>query len=72
MHPHGCRVVQGLLGCASEPQLDALFDELQQHVGTLLENEYGNYVCQHILKRCRPADVQCTRLRGVRIRGSAV
>ncbi|KAL9254725.1 Pumilio homolog 6, chloroplastic-like protein [Drosera capensis] len=52
MHPYGCRVIQRVLDrCANEAQSRFLVDEILECVCTLAQDQYGNYVTQHVLEK---------------------
>ncbi|KAJ3069077.1 mRNA binding protein puf3 [Podochytrium sp. JEL0797] len=61
-HPYGCRVIQRIFEhCGDEtgPQLTAyapLIEELHRYTINLIQDQYGNYVIQHVLERGKPAD----------------
>ncbi|KAJ3123181.1 mRNA binding protein puf3, partial [Physocladia obscura] len=61
-HPYGCRVIQRIFehcGDESGPQLTAyapLIEELHRYTINLIQDQYGNYVIQHVLERGKPAD----------------
>lgn len=48
-HPYGCRVVQRLLEHCLNCQTESLLQELLVHTEQLLQDQYGNYVVQHVL-----------------------
>ncbi|MEN2498667.1 MAG: hypothetical protein MHMPM18_002942, partial [Marteilia pararefringens] len=55
-HSFGCRVIQRLLECYasthSSKLITPLITELLESVSTLIVNQFGNYVVQHLLKHC--------------------
>ncbi|GAB2224924.1 hypothetical protein Droror1_Dr00005705 [Drosera rotundifolia] len=52
MHPYGCRVIQRVLDrCANAVQSQFLVDEIMESVCTLAQDQYGNYVTQHVLEK---------------------
>ncbi|KAJ6396207.1 hypothetical protein OIU77_021272 [Salix suchowensis] len=52
MHPYGCRVIQRVLEhCAYELQCEFIVDEILESVFILAQDQYGNYVTQHVLER---------------------
>ncbi|XP_049850503.1 uncharacterized protein LOC126322710 [Schistocerca gregaria] len=65
MHPYGCRVIQRILEHCSlsnassckgaSAQLDIL-DELLKETPKLVQDQYGNYVVQHVLENGRQKD----------------
>ncbi|KAJ7979427.1 Pumilio-like 5 [Quillaja saponaria] len=55
MHPYGCRVIQRVLEhCAAELQCQFIVDEILESVCDLAQDQYGNYVTQHVLERGKP------------------
>ena len=56
-HAYGCRVIQCILQqCpAHEP---AIFAELLQCIELLTEDQYGNYVVQHVLSHAKPGQLE--------------
>eukprot|EP00252_Welwitschia_mirabilis_P003361 TRINITY_DN13436_c0_g1_i1.p1 TRINITY_DN13436_c0_g1~~TRINITY_DN13436_c0_g1_i1.p1 ORF type:complete len:1053 (+),score=221.39 TRINITY_DN13436_c0_g1_i1:301-3459(+) len=55
MHPYGCRVVQRVLEhCKDEKIQSVMMDEILQCVCALAQDQYGNYVIQHVLERGMP------------------
>lgn len=57
-HPFGCRVLQRILEHCVEPQKTDVLDALQLCHKTLLDDQYGNYVIQHVLQHGRVSDRQ--------------
>eukprot|EP01018_Ginkgo_biloba_P012626 Gb_30040 [translate_table: standard] len=62
-HPYGCRVIQRVLEhCTDERTQSIMMEEILQSACTLAQDQYGNYVMQHMhicmatLKKC-----SCTR-----------
>ncbi|KAE9598732.1 putative armadillo-like helical, pumilio domain-containing protein [Lupinus albus] len=52
MHPYGCRVIQRVLEhCTDEVECQFIVDEILESVCSLAQNQYGNYVTQHVLER---------------------
>ncbi|CAL0301512.1 unnamed protein product [Lupinus luteus] len=52
MHPYGCRVIQRVLEhCTDEVQCQFIVDEILESVCSLAQDQYGNYVTQHVLER---------------------
>ncbi|GAB2276790.1 hypothetical protein Dimus_011505 [Dionaea muscipula] len=50
-HPYGCRVIQRVLeNCHDTNTQTRIMDEIMQSVCTLAEDQYGNYVIQHVLQ----------------------
>ncbi|KAI8467655.1 MAG: armadillo-type protein [Monoraphidium minutum] len=55
MHSFGCRVVQRILEhCGGTPRYDSVMGEVQTAIVQLAQDQYGNYVIQHILEFGRP------------------
>lgn len=55
MHPYGCRVIQRVLEhCTDELQCQFIVDEILESVCALAQDQYGNYVTQHVLERGKP------------------
>lgn len=48
-HPYGCRVIQRILEHCTSEQTSPILDEMHQHVEQLIQDQYGNYVIQHVL-----------------------
>jgi len=60
-HPYGCRVIQRIFEYCGEEQTvshQPLLEELFQHIHQLAQDQYGNYVIQHILEKGKPKDKQ--------------
>ncbi|XP_042430891.1 pumilio homolog 5-like isoform X1 [Zingiber officinale] len=54
-HPYGCRVIQRVLEhCTDESQSRCIVDEILQSVCQLAQDQYGNYVTQHVLEKGKP------------------
>ncbi|CAA6662628.1 unnamed protein product [Spirodela intermedia] len=52
VHPYGCRVIQRVLEhCSDAKSQSLLMDEILQAVFSLAQDQYGNYVIQHVLQR---------------------
>ncbi|KAK8928622.1 hypothetical protein KSP39_PZI017497 [Platanthera zijinensis] len=52
MHPYGCRVIQRVLEhCTDDLQSTCIVDEILQSACILAQDQYGNYVTQHVLER---------------------
>ncbi|KAJ3672169.1 hypothetical protein LUZ60_006890 [Juncus effusus] len=50
-HPYGCRVIQRVLEhCDDELTQSIMMDEIMPCVMTLAQDQYGNYVIQHVLQ----------------------
>ncbi|PKA67071.1 Pumilio like 5 [Apostasia shenzhenica] len=55
MHPYGCRVIQRVLEhCTDESETQCVVDEILQSACILAQDQYGNYVTQHVLERGKP------------------
>lgn len=55
-HPYGCRVVQRLLDHCVEPGRSQILRELHACASTLVSDQYGNYVTQHVIEHGNPED----------------
>ncbi|KAL8191556.1 hypothetical protein R6Q57_028287 [Mikania cordata] len=56
-HPYGCRVIQRVLEHSTdELQSQFIVDEILESVYTLAQDQYGNYVTQHVIKRGKPEE----------------
>eukprot|EP00978_Attheya_sp_CCMP212_P031490 scaffold119195_cov50-Attheya_sp.AAC.2 len=55
-HPYGCRVLQRILEHTAEPQKTRALDEINNCHRLLLDDQYGNYVIQHVLQFGRNLD----------------
>jgi pumilio RNA-binding family len=55
-HPYGCRVLQRILEHCVEQKKITLLDEIKKCHKTLLDDQYGNYVIQHVLQYGREED----------------
>ncbi|CAK7323765.1 unnamed protein product [Dovyalis caffra] len=54
-HPYGCRVIQRVLEhCSDEQQSQCIVDEILESSYLLAQDQYGNYVTQHVLERGKP------------------
>ncbi|XVF75575.1 hypothetical protein PTKIN_Ptkin13bG0198000 [Pterospermum kingtungense] len=54
-HPYGCRVIQRVLEhCDDKKTQEIIMDEVMQSVCTLAQDQYGNYVIQHVLQHGKP------------------
>ncbi|XP_078428290.1 pumilio homolog 1-like [Wolffia australiana] len=54
-HPYGCRVIQRVLEyCDDLKTQRIMMDEILQSVCMLAEDQYGNYVVQHVLEHGKP------------------
>ncbi|KAL3528484.1 hypothetical protein ACH5RR_007806 [Cinchona calisaya] len=51
-HPYGCRVIQRVLEhCSDDSQIQCIVDEILESACVLAQDQYGNYVTQHVLER---------------------
>lgn len=55
-HPFGCRVLQRILEHCIESQKSSTLDCIQRCLRILLDDQYGNYVIQHVLQFGRKSD----------------
>ncbi|XP_072966472.1 pumilio homolog 1-like isoform X2 [Typha angustifolia] len=56
-HPYGCRVIQRVLEHCDDPKTQSIMmDEIMQSVCTLAQDQYGNYVIQHVLRHGKPGE----------------
>lgn len=55
-HPYGCRVLQRMLEHCVSFQKTATLDKIQLCHKALLDDQYGNYVIQHVLQYGRESD----------------
>lgn len=49
-HPYGCRVIQRILEHCLPEQTQLILEELHGDTERLLQDQYGNYVIQHVLE----------------------
>lgn len=56
-HPYGCRVIQRILEHCLPEQTASILEELHQNTEQLIQDQYGNYVIQHVLGK-RALDFQ--------------
>ncbi|XVE69222.1 hypothetical protein DITRI_Ditri09bG0134900 [Diplodiscus trichospermus] len=55
IHPYGCRVIQRVLEhCHEAKTQHIMMDEILQSVCMLAQDQYGNYVVQHVLEHGKP------------------
>ncbi|RHY29176.1 hypothetical protein DYB32_005366 [Aphanomyces invadans] len=54
-HPYGCRVIQRVLEKCSDEQMAPILREIQDSYGLLVNDQYGNYVIQHVLQHGPPS-----------------
>ncbi len=55
-HPYGCRVLQRILEYCVESQKTMALDKISECLRTLFDDQYGNYVIQHVLQFGRVKD----------------
>ncbi|XP_057451661.1 pumilio homolog 2-like isoform X1 [Lotus japonicus] len=54
-HPYGCRVIQRVLEHCKDPNTQQkVMDEILGAVSMLAQDQYGNYVVQHVLEHGKP------------------
>lgn len=53
-HPYGCRVIQRILEHCLPEQTASILEELHQKTEQLIQDQYGNYVIQHVLGELSP------------------
>ncbi|XP_057476979.1 pumilio homolog 4-like isoform X2 [Actinidia eriantha] len=54
-HPYGCRVIQRVLEHCDDPKTQqTIMDEIMHSVCSLAQDQYGNYVIQHVLQHGKP------------------
>ncbi|KAD3068224.1 hypothetical protein R6Q59_017831 [Mikania micrantha] len=54
-HPYGCRVIQRVLEHCEDPTTQSkVMDEILACVSMLAQDQYGNYVVQHVLEHGKP------------------
>ncbi|XAR52346.1 hypothetical protein NMG60_11020359 [Bertholletia excelsa] len=54
-HPYGCRVIQRVLEHCDDPKTQQpIMEEIMQFVCNLAQDQYGNYVIQHVLQHGKP------------------
>ncbi|CAH2060174.1 unnamed protein product [Thlaspi arvense] len=54
-HPYGCRVIQRVLEHCHEPDTQSkVMEEILSTVSMLAQDQYGNYVVQHVLEHGKP------------------
>ncbi|KAL3523846.1 hypothetical protein ACH5RR_016680 [Cinchona calisaya] len=59
-HPYGCRVIQRVLEHCHDPKTQSIvMDEIMQSVCMLAQDQYGNYVVQHVLEHGKPEERTC-------------
>ena len=57
-HPYGCRVIQRILEFCIPEQTTPILEELHSNTEQLLQDQYGNYVVQHVLERGKLVSTQ--------------
>ncbi|KAK4780570.1 hypothetical protein SAY87_016676 [Trapa incisa] len=56
-HPYGCRVIQRVLEQCKDPKTQKkVMDEILGAVSLLAQDQYGNYVIQHVLEHGKPGE----------------
>lgn len=55
-HPYGCRVLQRILEYCVERQKSLALEKISECLRTLFDDQYGNYVIQHVLQFGRVKD----------------
>jgi len=55
-HPYGCRVLQRMLEHCVDEQRVKVLDQVKSSHRVLLDDQYGNYVIQHVLQFGRSSD----------------
>jgi pumilio RNA-binding family len=55
-HPYGCRVLQRILEHCPEPKKSLALDEIKKFHKAFLDDQFGNYVIQHVLQFGRSTD----------------
>ncbi|KAI3731106.1 hypothetical protein L1987_62289 [Smallanthus sonchifolius] len=59
-HPYGCRVIQRVLEHCNDPKTQSLvMDEILKSINMLAQDQYGNYVVQHVLEHGKPHERKC-------------
>ncbi|CAN6833555.1 unnamed protein product [Brassica oleracea] len=54
-HPYGCRVIQRVLEHCHDPDTQSkVMEEILSTVSMLAQDQYGNYVIQHVLEHGKP------------------
>jgi len=52
---YGLRVMKAAVDAGPQSQLTNVFQCIVKHTNTLVENQYGNYIVQHLLDVCPPS-----------------
>ncbi|KAL1217179.1 Pumilio-like protein 1 [Cardamine amara subsp. amara] len=56
-HPYGCRVIQRVLEHCDNPETQSkVMEEILSTVSMLAQDQYGNYVIQHVLEHGKPEE----------------
>ncbi|KAG0473309.1 hypothetical protein HPP92_015166 [Vanilla planifolia] len=56
-HPYGCRVIQRVLEHCDDAKTQCIMmEEILHSVNTLAQDQYGNYVVQHVLQHGKPEE----------------
>ncbi|XP_047983897.1 pumilio homolog 1-like isoform X2 [Salvia hispanica] len=56
-HPYGCRVIQRVMEHCDSPKTQAVvMEEIMNSVCMLAQDQYGNYVIQHVLGHGKPSE----------------
>jgi len=55
-HPYGCRVLQRILEHCEDKRKTVVLDKIKNFHRKLLDDQYGNYVIQHVLQYGRSCD----------------
>ncbi|KAI4384485.1 hypothetical protein MLD38_002635 [Melastoma candidum] len=56
-HPYGCRVIQRVLENCRDPEtLRIVMDDILRSVCLLAQDQYGNYVIQHVIQHGKPQE----------------
>ncbi|KAI7730863.1 hypothetical protein M8C21_013477 [Ambrosia artemisiifolia] len=59
-HPYGCRVIQRVLEHCHDPKTQSIvMDEILKSINMLAQDQYGNYVVQHVLEHGKPHERNC-------------
>ena len=68
-HPYGCRVIQRILEHCKPEQTAPILEELHQNTDQLLQDQYGNYVIQHVLEHGKQASSEVQLLASYSVDG---
>ncbi|XP_042431232.1 pumilio homolog 2-like [Zingiber officinale] len=56
-HPYGCRVIQRVLEHCNDQEVQSIMmEEIMEDVCNLAQDQYGNYVIQHVLQYGKPEE----------------